>query len=158
METASLNDLRKSLNSLNSKEIRELCLRVARYKKENKELISYLLYYKGNEPDYIRSVQDEIDIQFGALNRSNSYFTMKGIRKVLRITNKFIRYSGNKQTEVELLVYFCTKLRDSGIRLNSSTSLFNLYQRQIQKIQKAITALHEDLQFDYGEELKILIS
>ena len=81
---------------------------------------------------------------------------MKGIRKTLRLTNKYIRYSGHKQTEAELLIYFCTKLKESGIRIHSSNAMSNLYQRQIEKIRKAISALHEDLQFDYGEEMKKL--
>jgi hypothetical protein len=30
----------------------------------------------------------------------------------------------------------------------------NIYQRQIQKINKALATIHEDLQYDYSEELK----
>ena len=41
--------------------------------------------------------------------------------------------------------------------MGNSIALSNIYVRQIQKIKKAISALHEDLQYDYGEELKQLI-
>jgi hypothetical protein len=157
METTSLNELKKTLNALNKKELLELSIRMIRYKRENKELVSYLLYFAGNEKDYIRSVEGEIDKYLEEINRSNSYFTMKGIRKALRMTNKFIKFSGNRQTEVEVLLYFCTKLRKQGIMVNAGTSLLNLYQRQILKIRKAITNLHEDLQFDYGKELDLLL-
>ena len=156
METASLNQLRKSLATLKEKEITEMCLRLARYKKENKELLSYLLYFSGNEQDYIKSVQEEIDLQLAGLIRTNSYLTMKGIRKALRITNKYIKYSGNRQTEAELLLYFCSKLRSTGIRLSNENPASKLFDRQILKIQKVIASLHEDLQFDYGEDLKKL--
>jgi hypothetical protein len=34
--------------------------------------------------------------------------------------------------------------------------MINLYQRQLDKIIKTINGLHEDLQFDYQEELENL--
>jgi len=75
----------------------------------------------------------------------------------LKNTNKFIRYSGSKQTEVELLIFFCRCLKESGLPLSRSVALTNLYSRQIEKIKKSLKSLHEDLQFDYGEEIKQLI-
>jgi hypothetical protein len=156
MKTATLNEVRKSLNSLTNKELIEVCLRMAKYKKDNKELLTYLLYYTGDEQGYINSVKEEMNRLLNDINRSNSYYTMKGIRKSLRFINKFIRFSGNKQTEVELLIHFCKSLKESGISIHSSTALNNLYQRQLLKIRNAISSLHEDLQFDYGEEMKQL--
>jgi hypothetical protein len=61
-----------------------------------------------------------------------------------------------KRTEVDLLIYFCRKLKNSGVHINKSVVLTNLYLRQIQKIKKALATLHEDLQYDYEEELKSL--
>ena len=84
------------------------------------------------------------------VNKTNFYFAKKGLRKILRSTNKYIRYSGSKQTEVELLLYFLQKLKRSGISTLASTTLTNLYQMQIKKITKALTGLHEDLQYDYS--------
>jgi len=54
-------------------------------------------------------------------------------------------------------MHFCKRLKDSGISMNKSIALSNIYIRQIQKIKKAISTLHEDLQYDYGEELKPLL-
>jgi hypothetical protein len=154
MKTATLNEVRNSLSTLTNKELIGMILRMARYRKENKELLTYLLYYTGDESGYIQSVKDEVDQLLTEINRSNSYFALKGIRKTLRLTNKFIRYSTLKQTEVELLIHFCMRIRQSGVLSHPSIALGNLYQRQILKIEKSISALHEDLQFDYGEELK----
>jgi hypothetical protein len=154
METVALSEIRKSLQSLTQKELVEVSLRLARYKKENKELLSYMLYFPGDEEGYIRAVKEEIERLFGDINRTSSYYAMKGIRKTLRSTNKYIRYSGKKTTEVELLIHFCIQLRKNGFRIRSSTALSNLYDRILQKIRKAISTLHEDLQFDYNEEMK----
>jgi hypothetical protein len=157
VKSASLSELKKELSTKPHKEVLELCMRIAKYKKDNKELLNYLLFEAGNETVYIAGIKEETDLQFSEMNRSNIYFSKKSIRKILRILNKYIRYSGNRQTEVELLMYFCTKIQKSGIPYQKSIALSNLYQRQIQKIQKALSLLHEDLQYDYGEELKLLL-
>jgi hypothetical protein len=154
METVALSEIRKSLQSMTQKELVDVNLRLARYKKENKELLSYILYFPGDEEGYIRAVKEEIEKLYREINRTSSYYAMKGIRKTLRSANKYIRYSGKKSTEVELLIYFCIQLHENGFRIRSSTALSNLYDRQILKIRKAISTLHEDLQFDYNEEMK----
>ncbi|MBC8490166.1 MAG: hypothetical protein H8D45_29455 [Bacteroidetes bacterium] len=157
MKTAYISQLKQEMKNRSSNELLEICLRLARFKKENKELLTYLLFEVQDEQTYVESIKKEIDRQFQEINKSNIYFAKKSIRKIVRTTNKFTRYSGRKQTEVELLMHFCKRLKDSGISMNKSIALNNIYIRQIQKIKKAISTLHEDLQYDYGEELKPLL-
>lgn len=157
MKAASLSELKKELGTLPPKDVLAICIRLAKYKKDNKELLTYLLYEAHDERSYIETIKSGIDKQFAEMNRSNLYYIKKTLRKILRGTNKFIKYSGRKQTKVELLIYFCTKLKSSGIPIHSSTVLSNLYQRQVDKIKKAIVTLHEDLQFDYEKELQPLL-
>jgi len=157
MKAASLSHLKQEMKNRSSNELLELCLRLGRFKKENKELLTYLLFEIQDEQIYVESIKKEIDRQFQEINKSNIYFAKKSLRKIVRTTNKFIRYSGRKQTEVELLVHFCQCLKESGISMDNSIALSNLYNRQIQKIKKAISTLHEDLQYDYGIELKSLL-
>ena len=156
MQAASLSDIKKELDKLPPKAVKELCLRLAKYKKENKELLSYLLFEADNEQAYIQGIQEEMDGAFAGINKSSLYFATKTLRKILRLANKYIKYSGNKQTEVEILMYYCMKLSKSGIRVKNSTALSNIYQRQLDKIQKALAKLHEDLQYDYEQELEPL--
>lgn len=156
MKPASLALIKQELTALPQKELLKLCLRLARYKTENKELLTYLLFESGDEAEYIRAIKEEIDAQFSEINTSHLYFARKSIRKILRNINKYIRYSGSKQTEAELLIFFCLKLRASGIQYQTVASLGNMYRNQLLKIGKAISTLHEDLQYDYKEELKAL--
>lgn len=156
IKPASLSLLKKELGTLPPKEVLEICLKLAKYKKDNKELLSYLLFDVGNEPEFIKSVKAEIELQFSEINTSHLYFARKSIRKILRTTNKYIRYSGQKHIEAELLIFFCTKMKSSGIAYQSVTSLYNLYQNQVLKIKKAVSSLHEDLQFDYRKEIEKL--
>ena len=156
MKAATLKELKIELSTLFPAQVLDICMHLAKYKKENKELLTYLLFEASDEQNYIQEVKDLIDEQYVGVNKSNLYLAKKTIRKILRTTNKFIKYSGNKQTEVDLLIYFCKKIRKSGIAIRENTALGNIYIRQIVKINKALKTLHEDLQFDYSEEMKLL--
>ncbi len=155
MITASLSELRRAVNNIPTGELPELCIRLARFKKENKELLSYLLFEADDEPEYIRKVKAEIDDNFNELNRATPYMTKKGIRKILAFTNQHIRYSAQKRTEVELLIHFC-KIFRKEVPFRYNITIKNIYQRQLQRIKKMVGTLHEDLQFDFGEEIKLL--
>jgi len=155
MTTASLAELRRALRNVPSGDLPDLCIRLARYKKENKELLSYLLFEVDDEPEYIKGVKTEIDDHFRELTRTTPYMTKKGIRKALTFTNQKIRYSGQKRTEAELLIYFCMKFKKE-ISFRNNLTLKNIYLRQIEKIKKTLATLHEDLQFNFGEEVKKL--
>ena len=156
METASISQIKKEIKNLAPDTLQELIIRLAKFKKENKELLSYLLFEAYSEDEYIRQVKEEIDMQFLSLNRSSFYLAKKTLRKVLKTTNKYIRFSGKKETEIELLLYFCKKMKASRLNYKSSRVIFNMYINQVKRIQKAISTLHEDLQYDYREELENL--
>lgn len=150
MKAATVNEIKQALMGNTAKELAELCLRLAKFKKENKELLTYLLFEASDEELYIREVQQEISSEIDQIDPGqNLYFAKKSIRKVLRIANKHIRYTGSKQAEVAILLHFCQCLKQSGIPFMKSTALNNLYQQQSKKIEKALNTLHEDLQYDY---------
>jgi hypothetical protein len=156
LKAATLSELKTELETLHPQKVLALCMKLAKYKKENKELLTYLLFEANDEPAFIEKVRLLIDEQFESMNRSNVYLIKKSLRKILRTTNKFIKYSGSKKTEVELLIYFCQKTRSEKIPIKNSTVLNNIYQRQILKIKSAMKTLHEDLQFDYSREISAL--
>ncbi|MEM6523969.1 MAG: hypothetical protein AAGF85_04770 [Bacteroidota bacterium] len=149
MKPASLAEIRKELKNRSIEELSAICLRLGRFKKDNKELLTYLLFDAQDEAGYVEAVKYDIDDMMDEINRSHIYYAKKGIQKILRQLNKNIRYSGNKQSEVEILLYFCQAIKESGIAIHRSTVLQNMYERQKIKIKKALSALHEDLQADY---------
>lgn len=150
MKAVSVITIRKELKHKTNEELAELCLRLSRFKKENKELLTYLLFEADSEAGYIESVKAEIDEQFGLINTDSYFYIKKSVRKILRNTKKYIRYSLNKETEVELLLYFCKTLKQMTPTINRNTTLTNIYDRNIEAIKKKITKLHEDLQYDYN--------
>src|SRR5258705_13034415 len=133
MKATSLTDIKKELQTLDLTTIQGMCFRLAKYKKENKELLGYLLFEAHDEQGYIDSVKEELEKLFKTLPPGNEYFIKKTLRKILRFTNRQIKYSGLKQTELELRICFCSKAKQARIPLHAGTVLFNLYQQQLMK-------------------------
>ena len=139
-------------------ELVSLCQRLARFKKENKELLNYLLFEAQDEASYIHAGQAETEELFETINKSQLYFAKKTLRKIVRIINKYSRYSGQKQTDLELRLFFCNQLKDSGIPVRQNAVISNIYDAQVKKISAVIETLHEDLQHDFGKELEKLVA
>lgn len=156
MKPASISQIKNELKHKSQEENLELCLRLARFKKENKELLSYLLFEEYNEQGYIQDIKEEIDEGFTEINRSSYYYVKKSVRKIQRTIKKYIKYSKKKETEVELLIYFCKKLRNMQPSVDNNVALFNIYYKQKEGIKKTIKSLHEDLQYDYNIEMEDL--
>ncbi len=151
MKSASVNDLKYALHNLSSKELIQVCLRLSKHSKESKELLTYLLFDADNELQYIEQIKADIDEYFKNLLFVNFSNLLKKLRKAVRLTNKYIKFSGSKNVEVAALIHICFKLRPFVERIES-TALDNLYQRQLEKIDKALLKLDEDLQFDYKQD------
>ena len=156
MQTSTLAQLKKEVQTLPYPQLVELCVRLAKYKKENKELLHYLLFEAADEQHFINQVKQEIDKQFKDVNTSHVYYAKKTIRKILRGLNKHAKYSGVAQTNIELLIYFLQHLRKHENLLYESNQLMNLYDTQLKKINKELSKLHEDLQYDYQKDLNEL--
>src|SRR5215213_8617301 len=157
MKAASVNEIKQELKESSAAHLTELCLRLARFKKENKELLTYLLFEADDLPAYINNVKQQIDEDFSQINITNVYFAKKTLRKILRIANKYIRYTGSKEAEVEILLYYLTNFKGLKISWHKSTALTNLYNAQLKKINAAIDTMHEDLQHDYKRSVDRLV-
>ncbi len=149
MKAASVNEIKQKLKETDKKELVELCLRLSRFKKENKELLTFLLFEADDLPAYIASVNEYIDESYADINTTNVYFAKKTLRKILRHANKFIRYTGDKRAEVEILMHYLTNFKGLRIGWQKSPALVNLYNGQLKKIEAGIHTMHEDLQWDY---------
>ncbi len=158
MISPKLNDIKKELNFLSEEQMKMLIHRLSKYKKENKELLSYLIFEAHNEHAFIQRVKQEVDEQFEQLTASNLYLVKKVLRKILRNVNKYIRFSGIKPTETELLMYFAMKMKNAGYTNTKNVMLNNLFFQHCKKIEKSIAALHEDLQYDYLKEFDSIVN
>ena len=157
MHTAALKYIKEEISQKSKKELENLCLQLAKFSKENKEYLTYLIFESQDEEGFIKGVKIEIDQMFDDLGNVSVHFAKKGIRKILARVKKYIRYSKKKESEVELLLYFCKVLIDHVPHLHRNSVISGIFERQTKMIEKGISALHEDLQFDYTEKLKAIL-
>ncbi len=156
MKAATAAQIKEALKDKSAAELMELTLRLARFKKENKELLTYLLFEADDEEDYRLEVKRQISEDFTQINFSSYYYIKKTVRKILRATKKYIRYSADPQTEVELLTHFCMELSQMNPSYKGNVALRNLMDRQVQLIKSKSKKLHEDLRHDLLKELQEL--
>ena len=153
MKAATLNNIKKDLEKRDVNELVDYCLRMAKFKKENKELLGFLLFESGDINDYVVNVKAETEDLFAEINKTSIYYVKKSVRRILKIVNKHIRFSMSKQAEIELLIHFCNCMITHSIPINESVQLNNLYKTQLKKIEEALPLLHPDLQYDFKRNL-----
>lgn len=156
MKAASVVEIRKTLEHLNKDHLKQLCLRLARFKLENKELLTYLLFEADDELGYVQSIKDHLDDLFNEINTNSYFYIKKSVRKILRRIKKFSRYSNSPETEVELLLYVCQKMNDINPSIFKNKTLTNIYVKQIVSAEKKTSKLHKDLQYEYNLQIENL--
>lgn len=150
MKSATINEIRKELVHLESDQLSAICLRLAKYKVENKELLTYLLYEANDEQAYVEAIKAEMSDEFGAIpNDINAYYIKKSLRRILRWMNRRVRYSGVPESEIEIRIEFCELIKRRRIPIREGTVLGNIYQQQAKKINTLIKKLPEDKRADY---------
>ena len=153
MKAATINELKQELAHIPPAQLQELCLRLAKFKKENKELLTYLLFEAHDAEAFVREVKSEMDGMFEEINTSHVYFAKKTLRKIIRTADKYSRYCGIPAIEAELRIYFCRRMNGLRLPVNKTPVLNNMFQNQLKKIEKNLATLHEDLQHDLRREL-----
>jgi len=151
-----LKEIKAELKHLSTTQLADLCLRMVKYKKENKELLAYLLFEADNDEAFIGTIKAETGLMYSQLS-SQSYQMAKGIRKILRYITKHVKFMGSKQAEVELLLQFCRDYLDYADGRANYKPLRQILIRQLVKLKASIAKLQEDLQFDYQQEYETLV-
>jgi len=156
MKPEKLSDIKKELVGRTAQELTEICLRIAKYKKENKELLTYLLFDSDDPIAFGEKIKTVLDEEFKIMQK-HYYYTTKSLRKILRLMNRYAKYTLNKQVEIELSLWFCTNYLSYVDLKTSHKPLQGILIRQLEKISKLLPKLHEDLQFDYQGEFETLL-
>ncbi|MBI1835640.1 MAG: hypothetical protein HYR91_00090 [Flavobacteriia bacterium] len=154
MKIASISEIKKELKQLDSEEQLDLIFQLMKFSKENKELLNYILFESIDEENYLQKIKHVIELEFDALDNRSWKTMKKSIQRILKLLKKQVKFSKNTETEIELLLYFCEKMRELKFALNRNPVILNIYIRQINAIDKALLKIHEDLRYDYQEELE----
>jgi hypothetical protein len=157
MEIRSISDIKKEMKELSKEQLIDLCFALGKYKVDNKAYLNYLLFDAHDPESFIRAAKTETDELFAEITQTNLYLVKKSLRKILRIIGRYAKYTGSKEKEAELIIYFLQKMKHSEIPWEKNKVLVNLYNTQVKRVQSALSKLHEDLQYDLGKELEELI-
>ena len=154
MKAASVKEIKQELENVHPSRLLELLMRLTKFKKENKELLTYLLFEAHDENGYVAGIKETLHLMFTEVNVKSLYITKKNIRKIIRTGNRFIKYSHEPVTEIEVLIYIFEEIKQLGIDLKKSPALQNLHTGLLNKIEKKIEMLHEDLQYDFKKQFE----
>jgi hypothetical protein len=156
MKAATLHQIKKELETYAPKKIMELTLRLIKYKTENKELISYLLFDEDDLAGYISDLREDISAMFTDIRYLPSYQVKRVLKKALKFITRYAKYTNTKETEAELLLHFCSLMREQSLQRNSNKVISVIYYKQLEKVEKMLPALHEELQYDYKDKIEVL--
>ena len=149
MNAATISQLKKELVKLDHDDLLDVCLRMAKFKVESKELLTYLLFKADDQAGYANDLCDEIDQLLSVPGQIHK----KTLRKVVRWMDKSLRFSGDKETELQVRIHFCRRIKDKKISFGHCRVSANMYATQLKKIDKAIDKVHPDLQFDFNQQM-----
>jgi hypothetical protein len=149
----SLASLKKELSGLERADLISICARLARHKKENKELLAYLLLDADDPILYAEKIKPLLDEPFDAPFYSSWAFA-KRLRKSLRIIAKYQRFTGSARGEAELLIYFLQKFQSDWRHQLHHATIQKIVFRSFDKIEKLIYKVDEDYRFDFEEPLQ----
>ena len=127
---------------------------MVKYRKENKELLTYLMFEEQSPEVFLDNYRAEMDLLFADMNTTNLYYIRKSTRRILRFASKYVKFVQAPQLATELLIYFCNGVIEHGIPLGKSTQLMNLYTGQLKKIEDLLSTLHPDLQYDLRRQIR----
>ncbi len=149
MKFPSLAQLKKELNYLEKDQLEALMVDMAKFSRDNKAYLFFRLNAADQPNLYVEMVQEELEVEFQNARSDHFYYAKKSAQKIRRKMNKLLRLSKDKAQQVEVILYFCERLKEEGFLEHRSSVLDNLFQVQLRKAQKLVGGLHEDLQYDY---------
>ena len=156
MQAASINTIKNELKQLPPKQVLDLLLRLARFKKENKELLTWLLFESHDEVGYIEDIKSGITDELGQIDGLPAYQYKKQFRKIQRKINKPIKYTGSKTAAVELYMHMINMIVAKKKTIFIRAFLDKALQQYISKVEKILPGMVSDIASDVSRRLQLL--
>ncbi len=154
MTPASIDTIKSELKQLPPRQVLDLLLRLARFKKENKELLTYILFESVHENEYVEQVKRETTEEMEEIKHLTAYQYKKQFRKIQRKINKPIKYMGSKSATAELYLHMVRMISEKKKTIFIATFLDKTLQQYISKIEKILPAIEEDLAADLRKQVQ----
>lgn len=156
MKIASLAEIKKELSFLTEQELLSLILELSKFSRDNKAFLYFKLFERNNPRLFVEMVQEELEMEFMKANTKHYHYAKKSAQAIRRKLNKNLKLTKDKAVHIELIIYFCQKLKLYGYLNFRHPVIDNLYKVQVGKAEKLISTLHEDLQYDFQMMLEEL--
>ncbi|TAH00604.1 MAG: hypothetical protein EAZ15_08740 [Sphingobacteriales bacterium] len=157
MTPVKLQHQKKEITKLDAKTLADICIRLAKYKTENKEFLNYLLFHSYDNQPYIDELKLEIANCFLHVNQ-NDYLYSKVLKGLLASLNKHLKFIGDKNREAEIVAEFCNTFMAHVTVRSYYAGLIQVLYRQFVRLQKVVGKLDEDLQFDYKDDIYTILA
>jgi hypothetical protein len=132
----------------------ELCSALAKYKKEIKEYLGYLLFDDSDRVAYVEEVGHELRALVEAIDPSqNAYFTKKNLRRIQRAMNRYCRFVGEPGAAAEIRLQFLRALQNTAIPFRQHAQLQNIVDQEKKRTRMLIEDIHEDIRTDFEKAL-----
>jgi len=156
MKAASLHQIKKELETYSPQKMLDITLKLIKHKTENKEFVSYLLFDENDLAGYIFDLREDITGMLTDIRYLPGYQIKKILRKALKFITRYSRYTHAKETDAELLLHFCSLMKENGLLRNTNKAITVIFYKQLEKVEKMLPVLHEELQFDYHQKIEAL--
>ncbi|NVJ86230.1 MAG: hypothetical protein HWE15_07985 [Algoriphagus sp.] len=156
MQFPSLAQIKKELTLLNEKELVDLITDLSKFSRDNKAYLFFKLQEKENPHLFVEMATEDLELEFQKARPQHSYYAKKSAQVIRRKMNKLLKLSKRKEDQVEVILFFCERLKAYGYLKHRHPVIQNLFEIQIRKAEKLIAGLHEDLQYDYEIKLEEL--
>ena len=154
MNIASIREIKNEITALPQDELIEFCLTIIKSRKENKEFAQYLLFERQNEELYSEKITAFLGDQFATINNTRIFFIKKGFRRIVRLANRYLKYAQNDETRVKVYLFLVRNFDSYAHDKRCFYETRKIVESLKAKLDKWISALHEDLQFDYKRKLE----
>jgi len=153
---ANLNTIKKELIECEKKQLIEIITRLCRFKLDNKSLVSFLLFDAENEPEFVKEAKLQIDDLIEESKYFNFYSTKKRYRKIATLITKYVKFTNKTESEIELRLHLVKTFTENKSELKTYLYFKKALSKQLEKVDKLMKKIHEDLQFEYEEEINNL--
>ncbi len=157
MKPATLVQIRKELETISPQRLMALTLRLIKFKTENKEFVSYLLFDEDQLSEYLADLKFEISAMLDDVTFTKPLIAKKTLRKCQKTITKHAKYMGSKDAEAELYIFIIRKIHEKGINKYTNRTIQIIYLRLIEKVKKLLPNIHNDLRIDFEKEILTFI-
>ncbi|HAH38576.1 MAG TPA: hypothetical protein DEQ87_08220 [Algoriphagus sp.] len=156
MDIPSLATLKKDLGYLSEQEIKDLLIELIKFSRDNKAYLFFKLYERDQPGLFVEMVKEDLLVEFEKARVEHGYYAKKSAQSIRRKMNKLLKLLKSKPDQAEVILFFCEKIKEMGFLKHRNSVIKNLYEIQKGKVEKLVSGLHEDLQYDFQFRLEKL--